>query len=237
MFLLFALLGCPKTGPLDLGSSTGVATAAVALPDAPAPPKPTMDEEYGTVAVNYMRADAPGALAAIDVFERDYPTSPYLEILQDWRTSLAFFGKPAPALQITRWVDQPATLADHPVTLVIFFEPWCPHCQQEVPGFQPLQEMYEARGLGVMAVTALTRGSTDEMLQQFVELGGLKFPVGVEDGSMSEAWGVTGVPHAAFVREGTVVWTGNASLITLDLVDAIVDRQPLPLPMPEPAAK
>lgn len=226
MFLLLTLLACPKPPPLESSA------AFAALPEGPQPAKPAMDDEYRDVVVDYMRGDAPGATAAIDKLAADYPTSPYLASAEDWRADLARFGTPAPPLTVTRWVNTPASYADHPVTLLLFFEPWCPHCQQEVPAFQPLAEQYAARGLGVVAVTALTRGATDEMLGQFIELGGLKFPVGVEDGSLSEAWGVLGVPHAAFVRDGTVIWTGGASMITLELVDAIVDGRALPLPVP-----
>ncbi|GDX78607.1 hypothetical protein LBMAG42_04180 [Deltaproteobacteria bacterium] len=229
MLAVLLLLGCPHAPPpapltqetLDL------------LPDAPLPNKVPAEDQVSAIQVSVMRVDVAAANAGIAQFLVDWPTSPWRDLVEGWGADLATIGQPAPPLEVVQWVGAPGSLSDHPVTMVIFFEPWCPHCQQEMPGLELLRRDYEARGLGMIGVTAMTRGATDEQLAAFIEQGFLRFPIGKEDGSMTEAWGVVGVPHAVFVRGGRVAWSGNPSLLTLDLVDALVDEGPLPLPMPE----
>ena len=225
--MLLLLLGCPKAPVVPSLPVTEV-------PELRPPEKPSLDEEYNAAAVAVMRGDVAGALAAITTFEADYGTTPYADTVRSWRDDALRIGTPAPPLVVTRWVQGSANFADHPLTLLVFFEPWCPHCQEEVPAFQPLVEEYGPKGLGVVAITAMTRGATEEMLGQFIELGGLKFPVGIEGGAMSEAYGVVGVPHLVFVRGDTVVWAGSAGMITLDLVNTLLEGRPLPLPLPTP---
>lgn len=228
--LLLLLLGCPKpVQPVPPSSPE----AAVPV-DAPAAPDPAaVEAAYQEVSVAYMRGDAAGALAAIRSFQARWPVSPLAGIFVDWEATLAGFGRPAPALAGVRWAGAPATYADHPVTVVVFFEPWCPHCQADVPQIELVRRDFADRGLGVIGLTQLSRGSTDADLATFIERGFLQFPIGVEDGSMTEAWGVKGVPHVALVRGGRVEWEGHPELLTVDLFDALVAGQPLPLPVGE----
>ncbi len=229
MLAVLLLLGCPHVpAPPPLTQE-----ALDLLPDVAGPPKIPAEDQVSAIQVSVMRVDVPAAEAGIAQFARDWPTSPWRELVEGWGADLATIGKPAPPLEVTEWVGNPGAFTDHPLTMVVFFEPWCPHCQQEMPGLELLRRDYEPRGFGMIGVTAMTRGATDEQLTAFIEQGFLGFPIGKEDGSMTEAWGVVGVPHAVFVRNGRIVWSGNPSLLTLDLVDALVDEGPLPLPLPE----
>ncbi len=202
---------------------------------APPVPEPASSPEqalFAEITVAYARGDAAGALSGVHRMESLFPESRAFTVLGDWQTSLDRMGKAAPPLDSLGWQGPSGTLVDHPATLLVFFEPWCPHCQEDVPRVEQLRREYEPRGLGVIGVTALSHGSTAEALAEFVAAGELGFPIGVEDGSVSEAYGVAGVPHLVFVREGLVVWAGHPSLLTLDLVGAIADGAPLPIPMP-----
>ncbi len=204
------------------------------LPDAPGPLKASAEAQVSAIQVSVMRVDIDSTKAGIAQFVADWPTSPWREMVEGWQTDLARVGTPAPPMAVREWVSEPGSLADHALTMVIFFEPWCPHCQDEMPALELLRRDYEGRGLGMIGVTAMSRGATEEQLSAFIHAGFLRFPIGKEDGSMTDSWEVNGVPHAFFVREGKIVWSGNPALLTLDLVDALIDLKPLPLPLLPP---
>lgn len=224
------LAACPRPAPP--GAAPGAAAPDAAVPDvAPAmPDAEAVDAAYQGVSIAYMRGDTQGALTAIREFRARWPVSPLDGIFADWQATLERVGRPAPALDGVRWRDASASYADHPVTLVVFFEPWCPHCQADVPQIELVRRDFADRGLGVVGLTQLSRGSTEADLATFVERGFLGFPIGIEDGSMTEAYGVQGVPHVAFVRGGKIEWEGHPQLLTVDLFEALVSGQALPLP-------
>lgn len=222
--LLWGLGGCAHL-------SDPVPDAFASLPDAPGPQKVSAQAQVSAIQVSVMRVDIEATKAGVAQFVVDWPTSPWRDMVEGWQADLARVGTPAPPVEGLQWVSQPGSLGDHPLTMVIFFEPWCPHCQDEMPALELLRRDYEDRGFGIIGVTAMTRGATDEQLSAFIQDGFLRFPIGKEDGSMTDSWDVEGVPHAFFVRDGTLVWSGNPALLTLDLVDALIDLTPLPLPL------
>ena len=114
-------------------------------------------------------------------------------------------GEPA----VDEWYTQPAKVADGGLTLVVFFEAWCPHCQRELPKLPSWIERYGERGLQVVGLTRLTRDSTEEDVRAMIAEHALTFPIGHEDGGYSEALGVQGIPAAALIRDGEVVWRGH----------------------------
>lgn len=232
MIAVWWLLACAPRPVPPVAPSASPAEVAPPVEAAPAEPPPASAEEalFGRIAVAYASADAPGALALLAGFERQFPQSRAGSVLVDWKNALERMGKPAPSLDAVVWSGGPA--ASRAATLIVFFEPWCPHCRADVPQVELLRREYEPRGLSVVGVTAMSRGATEADLADFVTAGEVGFPIGREDGSVSEAYGVAGVPHIAFVREGVLVWSGHPSLLTLDLVGAITEGRPLPIPVP-----
>ena len=225
LWLVPLALACPRPGspPLTLPPP----------PEVRAPPPPPSAEEtalFDAITTDYMRGDTSGALEEIRAFEAKFPHSVAKPMLADWGVSLALVGRPAPPLSGVRWFATAGDYADQAVTLVAFFEPWCPHCQVELPQLELARRDFEGRGFGIIGLTQLSRGSTDADLAAFVEAGFLHFPIAVEDGTVTEAFGVTGVPFLVLVQNGRVVWAGHPELITLDLIEGLVGGAPLPLP-------
>ncbi len=218
-------LGCPRQGALPI-----VLPPPPEVRAAPAPPSTEETALFDSITVDYMRGDAVGALEAIRAFEGRYPTSVALGMLADWKAGIELVGRQPPSLAGLRFFDQAGAYADNVVTLVAFFEPWCPHCQVELPQLELARRDLEASGFGIIGLTQLSRGSTDADLAAFVETGFLRFPIAVEDGSLTQAFGVTGVPFLMLVRDGRVVWAGHPELVTLDLIEGLVAGSPLPLP-------
>jgi thiol-disulfide isomerase/thioredoxin len=114
-------------------------------------------------------------------------------------------------------------------TLLIFWEEWCPHCRREVPRVQNLHETFAAQGLQVVGLTKLSRGVTEEKFRGFIEQQKLTYPIGKEDGELSRQFNVSGVPAAAVIKGGKVIWRGHPGYLRPEMV-----REWLGLPPPEP---
>jgi thiol-disulfide isomerase/thioredoxin len=131
----------------------------------------------------------------------------------------------AAPLQVEKWYQGEGNLDAKGATLVVFWESWCPHCLREMPHVQALYDHYGRRGLDVVGLTNVTRSATDETVTRFIADHGLTFPIGKDhDRTLSDAYAVSGVPAAAIVKDGVVVWRGHPGRLTPDLVEEILDH-------------
>ena len=74
--------------------------------------------------------------------------------------------------------------------------------------------------LQILALTRLTRGSTDETVREFIDQNGLGFPIAKENGILSSHFAVAGIPAAAVVMDGEVIWRGHPALISDQLIES-----------------
>ena len=65
-----------------------------------------------------------------------------------------------------------------------------------------------------MALTKLTKSSTQEGVAQFIEQNKLSYPIAKEDGKTSQHFGVRGIPAAAVTKGGKVIWRGHPARIS-----------------------
>ena len=98
---------------------------------------------------------------------------------------------------------------DSGITLLVFFEQWCPHCATHVPHLVETYNTYRDQGLRIVGLTKASRGTTREQMLGFIQEHDLNFPVVREDSSVSNLFSVSGVPAAAIVKDGRIVWRGN----------------------------
>jgi peroxiredoxin len=132
---------------------------------------------------------------------------------------LKVIGTDAPDLQVEKWYQGEAN-TDSKAQLLVFWEVWCPHCKREVPKLQATFDKYSPQGLSVIGLTKQSRDVTDDQVQDFVTSNSIAYPVAREQGqSMSDAYNVKGVPSAAVVKEGKVVWKGHPARLT----DAMIE--------------
>jgi len=192
-----------------------------AVPDeAPAPP----DEAAAVVlmeamAVAYGNGDAVEATRLGRDMVATHPTSQYAPLAQEWLGLLATFGQPAPELAVAEWVRGGPPPPDRPV-LLVFFEAWCPHCQQEFSLFQEVHERYP--GISVVGVTKMSRDTTPEQLAAFLDERHASFAIAREDeGSLTEAYGIEGIPALVLVDQGRIAWRGHPALLTSTLLDRL----------------
>lgn len=128
-------------------------------------------------------------------------------------------GSMAPPIEAEHWFGGEAGQWG-PVTLVIFFETWCPHCRREVPRVNEVyRDTYRSRGLTVLGFTKVSRSSTEAKVRDFVTEQGIVFPIARETGSLTEAFAVSGIPAAAAIVRGEVGWRGHPGTLTADQID------------------
>lgn len=94
-------------------------------------------------------------------------------------------------------------------TLVVFWEEWCPHCKREVPKLVETYGKYQGKGLNVVGLTRITKSSTEEKVTAFLTEQKVNYPVAKENGKLAEDFAIGGIPAAAVVKDGKVVWRGH----------------------------
>jgi thiol-disulfide isomerase/thioredoxin len=134
----------------------------------------------------------------IDVIGKGVPS--------DWGISSWFQGKDT--------ID----LSGKPTTLVVFWEEWCPHCRDEMPKLQSFYAAHRKQGLQILGLTKVTQTSTDDKVTAFLKQGGIEFPVGKESGVPSAYFNVKGIPAAALVKDGKIVWRGHPIRLTPEIL-------------------
>jgi len=133
---------------------------------------------------------------------------------------LAVVGRPEADLQVEEWFKGgEADIEGGKATLYVFWEVWCPHCKREVPKLSATYDKYKTDGLKVVGLTKMSRDTTKEQVSQFVADNNVSYPIARETGdAMSKHYGVKGVPAAAMVKDGKVVWRGHPARLSEDMI-------------------
>ena len=130
-------------------------------------------------------------------------------------------GTDAGPIEAEKWFQGNADFSKSKATLVVFWEVWCPHCKKELPKLAEDEAKLKAKGVQIVAMTKVTKSSTDEKVEEFIKESKAKFPIGKEkDGSMSKAYAVSGIPASALVKDGKVIWRGHPARLD----DATIDK-------------
>jgi thiol-disulfide isomerase/thioredoxin len=130
-------------------------------------------------------------------------------------------GTDAAPIEAEKWFQGKADFADSKATLLVFWEVWCPHCKKEIPKLAEDEGKYKAKGVQIIAATKVTKSATDEKVMELLKESKAKYPVLKEkDGSMSKAYAVSGIPAAALVKDGKVIWRGHPARLD----DATLDK-------------
>jgi thiol-disulfide isomerase/thioredoxin len=166
--------------------------------------------------------DINGAKAKLAEMEKKYSTTRTFRRAQKLSKELEVFGKDAPKeLKISEWYVGNAGSVDitKGTTLIVFWEVWCPHCKKEVPKLQKTFETYSKKGLQMVAVTKLSRSSSKEKVVEFLQENKVTYPSGKEDGTLSKHFNVSGIPAAAVVKDGKIVWRGHPARLSDDMLN------------------
>jgi len=168
------------------------------------------------------KGDIDGAKAKMNELTTNYGDTTTAKRAQSLNAELSVVGKDAPSeLKVEKWFQGEKDVhIDKGATLVVFWEVWCPHCKREVPKLEETYEKYKGKGLEVVGLTKITKSSTPEKVEEFIKEQKLTYPIAKETGEMSDYFAVSGIPAAAVIKDGKVVWRGHPGRLTDDMINA-----------------
>lgn len=167
--------------------------------------------------------DYASAKAKMDTLRERYSTTNTFKRARRLANELAVIGKDAPkSLDIDEWYQGVPGDVDlqHGTTMLVFWEIWCPHCRKHVPKLEDTYQKYKGKGLKIVALTRLTRDATKDKVLAFIHDKQLTFPVAKDSSADAHYFNVTGIPAAAVVRDGRIVWRGHPGRLDDKLLES-----------------
>jgi thiol-disulfide isomerase/thioredoxin len=190
------------------------------------PPSQEMEREAATafrqIDALIQKGDTEKAKTELTSFMAKYGRTQAGRQAQRLQQELSVVGKASPAdWGITKWFqgESDINLDGSGTTLVVFWETWCPHCQREVPKLEKIYADFQPKGLQVIGVTKVTRSATDDKVSQFITDKKVSYPIAKEDGALTRYFNVAGIPAAAVVKDGKVVWRGHPSRLSSAMLE------------------
>ena len=170
------------------------------------------------------RNEVDRAKQLLQELRRDYADTPAGRRAVSLLAQVNLVGKDAPdiAAKVIRWFRGEGQF--HPekakATIVVFWEVWCPHCRREVPKLQALYEKYHDRGLEIIGLTRLSHRKTPQDVENFLAQKHVTYPIGQEKGELASFFAVRGIPAAAVVKDGKVIWRNHPARITEEMIES-----------------
>jgi len=195
--------------------------SATATPAAPTESDETKANQLLSEARNYnTQFDTESAKNTVAKILAQYPNTRAARSATRLKVELDIVGIDAGELEVENWIQGFATMEQGNATLLVFFEDWCPHCKREVPKLEAMWQSHQSRGLNLIGLTKITRSSTEDSVRTLLSDSGATYPVAKETNStMTRRFGVSGVPAAALVKHGKVVWRGHPARVTDELLN------------------
>jgi len=209
--------------------STDLEAKVKALESRPAGPagRPQVDPEKEKLASALLREASQAneamnydlAKAKLKELQAKFPETRSSRQSRRLSMDLELLGKDAGEMEVEKWFQGNANMNDGKATFLVFWEEWCPHCRREVPKAQATFDKYNSQGLNLVAVTKITKTSTNEKVDAFISENNLTYPIAKETGALSERFGIRGIPAAAVVKDGKVVWRGHPAKVTDSMIE------------------
>ena len=197
-----------RVAKLEAGKPAGAAGAA-----APSPEDEAAMNLYREASQALAGGDAEGAKAKFGEIKAKYPNTKAAQAADRQLAELSVVGKDVGGMNATEWYQGSGSFTAGKANLLVFWEVWCPHCKREVPKLVETEAKFKAAGLNVVGLTSLSRGKTKEEVMQFAAENKVTYPLGKADEATWQFFGVGGVPAAAVVKDGKVVWRGHPAAL------------------------
>ena len=181
------------------------------------PPQSSQVEEVKRVVIeiqNHISAmEIDIAREKIDGLIQKYPVITDSVLFSKLVAEVGVIGREAGKLEVLRWIQGKASFEDSAVTLLVFWESWCPHCQDGMPGVETLYQKFQADGLNVVGATRIMEKATMTSVIGFIVDYKISFPIAKVTQDFASHFGVDGVPAAVLIKHGKVLWRGNPDRI------------------------
>ena len=166
-------------------------------------------EVYKEVQEAIKGNDFPKAKAKLAEMQKNYGDTRLWKRAERTKSEVDIVGGDAPKeYSGVEWLQGESDISSG-TTLVVFWEVWCPHCKREVPNLEARHNKYKDQGLKLVGLTKMSRDKKQEEVMGFLQDNHVNYPIGKEDGKLSEAFAVSGIPAAALVKDGKIVWRGH----------------------------
>lgn len=160
------------------------------------------------------------AKAKLAVLQKKYGTTRAARSAARLSSELDVIGKEAGSLNVEKWFVGNTSFDSGEATLVVFWELWCPHCRREVPKLQETYNSFRSKGLNMVALTKVTKSSTDEKVAEFIAENNLTYPIAKERGDeMSRRFNIRGIPAAVVLKNDKVVWRGHPAQLSNEMIE------------------
>jgi len=154
------------------------------------------------------------AKTKLDEFFKKYNSTKVARRARKLNKEISVIGLDIPTnWGIEKWFqgESEIDLEKQNTTLLIFWETWCGYCRRDAPKFQNLYTDYKDKGLEVIGLTKVNKTATPEKVTAFIKEESLTYPIAKENGSLTRYFKVQGVPAAALISKGKIVWRGHPS--------------------------
>ena len=215
-----------STKPSAAAPADAAAAAAAKTADGASEEDEAAARTLFTDASNLVQqGDYDQAKAKLAEMKSKYPTARTTRRAQKLEAELEVIGKPAPAtLEVEEWLQGQGevSLANGKPTLLVFWEVWCPHCKREVPELQATYEELKPKGLQMVGLTKLSRNKSKEEVMGFIKDKGVTYPIAKEGGAVSSIFNVSGIPAAAIVKDGKIIWRGHPARLDKAMLEGLL---------------
>lgn len=200
--------------------ATGRAAAAPAAPADPAA------EEAATKLFDEVRAltekgQMEEAKAKMTELNTRYGGTQVAAKAKKTAAELEVVGKAVAAVSVEKWYQGETKIdaSSNTPTLLVFWEAWCPHCRREVPKLEETYTKYKGK-MNVVGLTKVTRSSSDEKVAEFIKENKVSYPMAKEKGDVYDTFAVSGIPAAAVVKGGKIIWRGHPARLTDEMINS-----------------
>jgi thiol-disulfide isomerase/thioredoxin len=192
-------------------------------PGAPAPQNPEEEAAAAEVLKEASKAvesgDIEGAKKKFAELKEKYPNTRATKAASRLESEVVVVGAKAGALEVEKWFQGNQASLDSGVTLLIFWEVWCPHCKREVPKLASTYDKFKGQGLNMIGLTKQSRDITEEQVTSFLSENKVNYPIAKEKGeAMSKTFAVSGIPAAAAVKDGVIIWRGHPARLSDEMI-------------------
>jgi thiol-disulfide isomerase/thioredoxin len=139
--------------------------------------------------------------------------------LADPYMDTSLLGKPAPPLEVEKWLDEKPSL-EGKFVLVYFWAPWSVACRRVIPALNDLQKKFAGRVVSV-GLTSDSKTEIAEMPEPRIAFASAIDP----RARVASAAGVTSIPTLMLVDpKGTVRYLGHPAAINEATLQALITR-------------